>query len=318
MDPTLPSNAAVSLTTPLERLTVVGLDLETTGLSAWRGDQVCEVGVVLGPPDQLEDRISMLVDPGRPIPAVVQSLTGIRNEEVAGAPAFADVLDGLMEVIGDHPLVIHNAPFDLAFLHQGCTTAGRSVPSNLTLDTLLIARFLSGGRQPSSLGAVCDRLGIPRQRAHRAIDDARAAVQVFRAQLEALRSRGLTTVGDLVRLRVAASATDLVAAPSSVLLDMLTRAIQTGGEVDMLYSTPPREHTYRVRPIELVADRELVATIVSEAGTEHADRVRTFQAIDILQLDFEGKTFWSPWLAPASDSQSDSQSGDASGPISAR
>jgi DNA polymerase III epsilon subunit family exonuclease len=291
----------MSFAKPLDELTVVGLDLETTGLSAWRGDQVCEVGMVLSRPGHMEDRVSMFVNPGRPIPTVVQSLTGIRDEDVADAPAFADVLGDLLEVIADHALVIHNAPFDLAFFHQACTAAGRPEPSNLTLDTLLIARFLSGGRQPSSLGSVCDRLGIHRERAHRAIDDARAAVQVFRAQLSLLRDRGLTSVGDLVRQRVAADATELVAAPSSVLLDMLTRAIRFGGEVQMVYSRPPGTKIYRVRPVELVADRELVAEIVSASVSDRAGVVRTFQAIDILQLDYDGKTFWSPWRPVSSE-----------------
>jgi hypothetical protein len=182
--------------------------------------------------------------------------------------------------------------------------------TNLAIDTLLAARHLNQGREINSLGHVCHRLGIRRGRSHRAADDARVAGQVFFALLPELRAAGVLTVGDVVETRIGASATQLVAEPSSVVLDMLSRAMTLGAVVELEYSRPPGDAVkhYRIRPVEMLADRELAAVLVrSERTTADSDGVgdadisektRWFRIADILRLDFEGKTFWSPWTSP--------------------
>jgi DNA polymerase III epsilon subunit family exonuclease len=286
----------------LAGIEVVSLDLETTGLSAWRGDEVCEIGLVKATAGGTETLLSTFVKPGRPIPREVEAITGISDSDVADAPPIADVLPELIRAIGSRPIVAHNAPFDLAFLFRALQAQSEPMLANLAIDTLLVSRFINRGRRLNSLSHVSKRLGIDRGRSHRAADDARAAAEVFFALVPKLVDRGVETVGSLVQTRAAGPAAQFVESPSSVVLDMISRAIGAGAAVTMSYGRPPAEEErgLRIVPEELIADRELVASDAEarvQPGQEAPRRV--FQVADILTLELEGRTFWSPWTEPA-------------------
>src|SRR5205823_5485352 len=118
--------------------TYVALDLETTGLDP-RRDEIIEVGAVkFRGPDVLE-QFSTFVKP-RQMPALeVQGITGIRPEDLLNAPPFAAIAGDLLKFVGDWPLVIQNASFDVPFLAEH----GLPLP-NRVLDTLEMARVLLG------------------------------------------------------------------------------------------------------------------------------------------------------------------------------
>lgn len=296
--------------TPLEDLAVVSLDLETTGLLAWRGDRVCEVGLVRATVRGVDDLLSVRVDPGMPIPAIVRQLTGISDADVSGEPSFESIVPRVYEMIGDLPLVVHNAPFDLAFFKQSAPAVGLPMLPNLTVDTLLAARMLSGGRQKNSLTQVCERLGIERGQAHRAIDDARAAALVFFRLLDGLAVRDVRTVGALVRSRVAATAERLVEQPSSVLLDMLSVAVARQAVLDLAVSRPPGStlRRYRVRALKLDDDRLLTARVLKSPDASPRrlrDRLglrkrsrgeRQFVVAHVMTVDDGDRVFVSPWM----------------------
>jgi len=67
------------------------LDLETTGLDADR-DAIIEVGAVKFRGDEVLGTYTTFVNPGRRIPLEITELTGIRDDDVAGAPGLHDVL----------------------------------------------------------------------------------------------------------------------------------------------------------------------------------------------------------------------------------
>nr|MBP6564996.1 3'-5' exonuclease [Burkholderiales bacterium] len=95
------------------------VDLETTGTRA-ADDRVTEIGIVRvdcapdgGPPRVSE--WSSLVDPGVPIPPVIQSLTGITDAMVRGAPTFSSLAHDVAERLDGCLFVAHNARFDFGF-----------------------------------------------------------------------------------------------------------------------------------------------------------------------------------------------------------
>ena len=121
------------------------VDLETTGGSPGHS-KVTEIGAVRVRGLEVVDRFETLVDPGRPIPAVVTELTGIDDGMVQGRPDIAEALEGFTAFAGQDVLVAHNAPFDLRFLnYERRRLAGRYF-TQPWLDTLVLARRLLNGR----------------------------------------------------------------------------------------------------------------------------------------------------------------------------
>jgi len=156
----------------------ISLDLETTGLQSDR-DAIIEIGAVKFRGDEVMGEWSSLVNPNRPLPHKIERLTGITQSEVEHAPSLFTALPQLARFIGENPIVGHNIQFDLAFLQKaGYTFSGGS------LDTFELACILMPYASRYSLGKLMDELGIEFPTRHRAIEDARAAQQLFNALLE--------------------------------------------------------------------------------------------------------------------------------------
>ena len=83
-----------------------------------REDRITELGLVLVDAGEPVEEWSSLVNPGREIPPGIAALTGITNEMVARAPAFAEISLDLAARLEGRLLVAHNARFDYAFLRQ--------------------------------------------------------------------------------------------------------------------------------------------------------------------------------------------------------
>jgi DNA polymerase-3 subunit epsilon len=152
----------------------VFVDVETTGSSPAR-DRVTEVGIVTVDTDGDAQRVSewsSLVNPGVPIPAEIQWLTGISNEMVREAPSFAGLAETLYDRLADAVFVAHNARFDYGFLKAEFGRAGYDWRA-ATLCTVRLSRHLYPDRGPHSLDAIIERFGLDGGERHRALGDAR-------------------------------------------------------------------------------------------------------------------------------------------------
>ncbi|MBI4570651.1 MAG: 3'-5' exoribonuclease, partial [Chloroflexi bacterium] len=177
----------------------VALDLETTGLDPDR-DGIIEVGAVRFDLDGGRETFQTFVDPKRPIPYRIQRLTNITDDDVAGAPLFAEVAGDLERFIGDDPVVGQHVSFDLSFLGRGLVR-----PSGPAYDTQELASLLLPGLIERNLRAIARHLGIDFPVQHRALEDADAARLVFLA----LRARMAALPGALLaEAERVASATD--------------------------------------------------------------------------------------------------------------
>jgi predicted DnaQ family exonuclease/DinG family helicase len=172
--------------------TFVALDLETTGLNPDR-DAIIEVGAVKFRDDEVLDTFSSFVDPGRPIPLAITDLTGICDDDVAGAPGLRDVLDRLSRFADSYPIVGHSVGFDLAFLQRH-----NCLVENEALDTFELATVLITQAERYSLGSLAQLLGIELEQAHRALDDTQATYELFRALLAQAASLPPRTLKEIV------------------------------------------------------------------------------------------------------------------------
>lgn len=138
------------------------LDTETTGLSHRTGDRLIEIACV-----ELVNRIPTgrelhhLINPGdREIHPDAVEIHGITNESLKDKPRFESIADRLIEFIGDSPLVIHNASFDIGFLNAELDRLGRpAISMDRVVDTLALARRRHPAG-PNSLDALCKRYRV--------------------------------------------------------------------------------------------------------------------------------------------------------------
>ncbi|HEY3368487.1 MAG TPA: helicase C-terminal domain-containing protein [Symbiobacteriaceae bacterium] len=164
----------------------MAIDLETTGLNP-STDRIIEVGAVRFEAGVATESLSQLIDPGCLIPLRVQNLTGILPMMVQGKPTIDTVIPALQDLIGDLPLVAHNAPFDVSFLQAAFAAQGLRL-TNPVYDTAELARVTLPRAKNHRLNTLVRQLEITLERHHRAEDDARACGEIFVALLKLIES----------------------------------------------------------------------------------------------------------------------------------
>jgi DNA polymerase-3 subunit epsilon len=192
------------------------LDTETTGLDPADGHRIVEIGCV-----ELIDHLPSgnvfhrYLNPERPVPIESQRVHGLSDEFLADKPLFADVADEFQEFLGDAPLIIHNASFDIKFLNAELLRVTRpGIPIARAIDTIEIAKAkIPGARY--SLDELCKRFGIDlsARTKHGALLDAELTARVYlelvggrqtRLMLAPRDSEGTTvqlTTAVIIRLR---------------------------------------------------------------------------------------------------------------------
>ncbi len=174
------------------------LDTETTGLEPEQGHRVIEIGAVELRNRRLSGRhFHKYLNPEREIDEGAQEVHGLSAEFLADKPRFADVAEEFVEFVSGAELVIHNAPFDLAFLNSElsqldakvhskvCARFGKSRQRRLqnlceVTDSLALARHRHPG-QRNSLDALCRRYEVDNsaRTLHGALLDAEILADVY-------------------------------------------------------------------------------------------------------------------------------------------
>ena len=174
------------------------VDVETTGWSPAEA-RITEIGAVRLRAGRVTGEFSTLVDPGMPVPADIEALTGISSQMVSTAPRAADALPALLGFAHGCVLAAHNAPFDLGFLMAACGACGLPWPGFPVLDTVAVARqVLVGSEVPDcKLATLAAFFDVPAPPRHRALADARATAAVLDVLLTRLALLGIRTLDDL-------------------------------------------------------------------------------------------------------------------------
>lgn len=164
------------------------IDTETTGKDPSQ-DRIVELGIVVGRGGEIVRRHNWLVHPGMSIPEGARAIHGIGDDDVKDSPRFEGIAHEIAEALHGCIPAAYNAPFDRAFLHNEFARAASRVvlspvPPALRsdvdwLDPLVWARMIQSGERSRTLGDVAARLGVALENAHRASDDAEAALRVL-------------------------------------------------------------------------------------------------------------------------------------------
>jgi DNA polymerase-3 subunit epsilon len=189
------------------------LDTETTGLNPRTGDRIIEVGCVEIFNRKLTgNNFHRYINPERDSDEAALAVHGLTTEFLSDKPKFHEIADELREFVQGAEIIIHNAPFDLAFLNHEFERLG--LPpfvehcSNV-IDTLVHAKELHPGKR-NSLDALCDRYGISNahRKLHGALLDSELLADVYLAM-----TRGQNTLSMDVEVEASSGGIVLEAGP---------------------------------------------------------------------------------------------------------
>lgn len=170
-------------------------DLETTGLS-YRTEKITEIGAMKIKNGEIIDTFETFVNPEKPIPYQVVQVTNITDDMVKDAPTIEEILPKFLEFIGDSVLVAHNADFDMGFTKYNAEKLGYKL-DNTYIDTLRLAKDLFPDYKKYKLGIIAENLGIKVDVAHRALDDVKTLVEVFKVMIHMLKQKQVSTVNEI-------------------------------------------------------------------------------------------------------------------------
>ncbi len=164
-------------------------DFETTGLFP-ATDRIIEFGGVRFKDGKVLETFEMLCNPGIPIGADAAKVSGICDDDVAGAISVADAIPGFVSFIGESVLVAHNAAFDLGFLRAAVESVGKGEIVNPVVDTQALSIKAFPGKKSYGLQNLAVEFGFPPNRAHRALDDAIMCKRLFEHCVDQLSFMG--------------------------------------------------------------------------------------------------------------------------------
>lgn len=171
---------------------IIVLDVETTGIDH-KGDEIIELAALRvesrGAEGEIADDFDYFVrlSPGRRLPEFITNLTGITEtqleQEGVSKAAAAERIAGMLSC--SKPLVVaYNAQFDLCFLYYLLAREGRAdaLRNIKMLDALTV--YKDRRPYPHKLADAVEAYALQAQNTHRAIDDARAALELLYAMEE--------------------------------------------------------------------------------------------------------------------------------------
>ncbi len=246
--------------------TIVALDLETTGLDPAR-DAIIEIGAIKFKGERVEEEFTTLVNPGRKLSPFITRLTGITDAMLAGKPRLPLLLPRLADFIGDAQILGHNVQFDLGFMR----THGL-LRNNDALDTYDLASVMLPSAGRYNLGALGKLLGIPLPATHRALDDCRVTVAVYRALLQRALELPIDLLAEIVRLGQDISwGGDLIFAEAlrSRMKERVGARQVPGAAPEALFTIDPRardERPLQRKSTQTALDLDELAALLEHAG----------------------------------------------------
>lgn len=165
-------------------LRAIYYDTETTGIRPEK-DRIIEIAAYDPERDKTFER---LVNPGCSIPKDASAIHGITDDMVASSPSFAEIGQEFIDFCeGEVVLIAHNNDsFDIHFLKNECNRHQLVLPEWKYLDTLKWSRRYRSDLPRHSLQFLRETYEIPKNNAHRALDDVIVLHQVFSIMIDDL------------------------------------------------------------------------------------------------------------------------------------
>jgi DNA polymerase III epsilon subunit family exonuclease len=181
-------------------LQFIFFDLETTGGNP-SNSEVIEIAAIKERDGKVIGRFQTLINPRRHIPRPVREITGIDQSMVRDAPVIEDVIDELMEFVGDSILVSHGVLNDFSFIaHYARKLRAKELPNFYVCTHLLVSNFMPN-IPVKSLSGVASYFGLNVGNAHRAMADAEMTRDVFWEIQKVCEKNGFKSFEDLLKIQ---------------------------------------------------------------------------------------------------------------------
>ncbi len=180
----------------LHELSFCVFDLETTG-GNHLSDKIIEIGLVKIEQLKIVDYKSFLIKPEMPIPEFIQKLTSIKESDVFDAPVIEEVIDEILEFMGESILVAHNTSFDVPFFNSVLRRLGKEELKNKAICTNLMTKYMIPNLLTSNLNYMSKIFNLKHQKAHRALDDSLAAAELLLKYLHIFIHKNIHKINSL-------------------------------------------------------------------------------------------------------------------------
>ncbi|WP_099363210.1 exonuclease domain-containing protein [Fredinandcohnia onubensis] len=191
------------LTVPLDELSVVVFDIETTGFYPDQGDEIISLGAIKveGGAIRENELFYSLVSSKNEVPEKIQELTGITSETLKNAPPLSEVLIQFFEFAKGNPLVAHHANHEKTFMHTASWKQFRTPFKHRIIDTSFLYRLVEPDLRLTRLEDLCEYHQIAVTNRHHALGDAVLTAKLWSLYLQKIQELGFRTLRDVyVRL----------------------------------------------------------------------------------------------------------------------
>ncbi|MDC0253603.1 3'-5' exonuclease [Bacteriovoracales bacterium] len=171
-------------------------DLETTG-GNHKHDKVIEIGLIKIKSLKIVEKKHYLINPEIKIPDFIQKLTSIAQEDVVSCPKIGEVIEDILDFMGDSVLVAHNTSFDIPFFNSVLKRLNIPERTNQSICTNLMTKYLIPNLLNSNLNYMSKIFDIKHAKAHRALDDAFATAELLIHFLNIFIKKGIKKINHL-------------------------------------------------------------------------------------------------------------------------
>lgn len=228
----------------------VALDIETTG-GYPIGSEICEIGAVRWERGRVVDTFQTLIKPYEKMSDFIVGIHGITNEMVEGAPRASDVIADFYNFLKGAVHIAHHAPFDLGFLAYEFEKENLPLPVEPVLCTSLLSQSVFKEAPNHRLQTLINFLKLPKELAHRALEDAHGALRVFLKIAEKIgEEKTVEFFQELQRKKMAWQYYSISDIRREEIGDTLIYALESGKDLEVIYRKghDPR----KIRPVGVV------------------------------------------------------------------
>jgi DNA polymerase III subunit epsilon len=186
----------IDMMMPLDEVTFIIIDMETTGFSPQRGDEILAMAAAKTVNGIVKETYFTLVCPEKAIPPHISALTGIQAEDVQHAPRLWEAMRSFLSFIHGGVMIGYHIGHDLLFLNHSLWTHYRTKWTGRFLDMQPIAEMMRHRPFPT-LDAALQYYRISCEKRHTADGDVQAMAELWARLLEELKMRNIETLYDL-------------------------------------------------------------------------------------------------------------------------